>query len=51
MKMDVFISFQWSSVNGGRHCENAKFVNVNTFVHFQETENGGSRKCISVDGP
>ena len=29
--------------------ENAN-VDVNTFIRFQETENGGFRKRISVDG-
>ena len=38
------------SVFGGRkRCENAN-VDVNTFMRFQETENGGFRKRISVDG-
>ena len=48
-KTDVFIRFRWSSVDGGKHCESAN-VDVNTFMRFQETENGGFRKRISVDG-
>ena len=46
---DVFIRFQWSSVDGGKRFEHA-YVDVNTFMRFQETENGGFRKRISVDG-
>ena len=38
-KTDVFIRFQWSSVDGGKRSENAN-VDVNTFMRFQETENG-----------
>ena len=37
-----------SSVDGGKRCENAN-VDVNTFMRFQETENEGFRKRISVD--
>ena len=48
-KTDVFIRFRRSSVDGGKRCENAN-VDVNTFMRFQETENGGFRKRISVDG-
>ena len=36
-------------MDGGKRCENA-YVDVNTFVCFQETENGGFRKRISLDG-
>ena len=36
-------------MDGGKRCENAN-VDVNTFMRFQETENGGFRKRISVDG-
>ena len=36
-------------MDGGKRCENAN-VDVNTFMRFQETENGGIRKRISVDG-
>ena len=36
-------------MDGGKRCENAN-VDVNTFMRFQETENGGVRKRISVDG-
>ena len=45
----VRIRFQWSSVDGGKRCENAN-EDVNTFIRFQETENGGFQKRISVDG-
>ena len=48
-KTDVFIRFRRSSLDGGKRCENAN-VDVNTFMRFQETENGGFRKRISVDG-
>ena len=47
-KTNVFIRFQLSSVDGGKRCENAN-VDVNTFMRFRETENGGFRKRISVD--
>ena len=36
-------------MDSGTCCENAN-VDVNTFMRFQETENGGFRKRISVDG-
>ena len=36
-------------MDGGKRCENAS-VDVNTFMRFRETENGGFRKRISVDG-
>ena len=48
-KNGCFIRFRWSSVDGGKRCETAN-VDVNTFMRFQETENGGFRKRISVDG-
>ena len=48
-KTDVFIRFLWSRVDGGKRCENAN-VDANTFMRFQETENGGFRKRISMDG-
>ena len=41
--------FYPSSVDGVKRCENAN-VDVNTFIRFRETENGGFRKRISVDG-
>ena len=36
-------------MDGRKRCENAN-VDVNTFMRFQETENGGFRKRISVVG-
>ena len=42
------IRFRWSSVDGRKRCENAS-VDEKLFVRFQETENGGFRKRISVD--
>ena len=36
-------------MDGGKRCENAN-VDVNTLMRFQETENGGFRKRVSVDG-
>ena len=48
-KTDVFIRFRWSSVDCGKRCGNAN-VDVNTFMRFQETEDGGFRRPISVDG-
>ena len=40
--------FRWSSVDGRKRCKNAS-VDEKPFIRFQETENGGFRKCISVD--
>ena len=42
------IRFRWSSVDDRKRCKNAS-VDENLFIHFQETENGGFRKRISVD--
>ena len=36
-------------MDGGKRCKNAN-VDVNTVMRFQETEKGGFRKRISVDG-
>ena len=36
-------------MDSGKRCEKAN-VDLNTFMRFQETENGGFRKRISVDG-
>ena len=36
-------------MDGGKRCENAN-VDIYTFMRFQERENGGFRKRISVDG-
>ena len=36
-------------MDGRKRCENAN-VDVKLFIRFQETENGGFRKRISVDG-
>ena len=49
-KRDVFIRFRWSSVDGGKRCENAN-VDVNTFMCFQETENGGFENALVWTGP
>ena len=46
--MFFFIRFWWSSVDGRKRCKNAS-VDENLFNRFQETENGGFRKRISVD--
>ena len=43
-----FICFRWSSVDGRKRCINAS-VDEKLFIRFQETENGGFRKRISVD--
>ena len=43
-----FIRFRWSSVDGRKRCKNDS-VDEKLFIRFQETENGGFRKCISVD--
>ena len=43
-----FIRFRWSSVDGRKRCKNAS-VDEKLFIRFQETENGGFRKRISVD--
>ena len=40
--------FRWSSVDGRKRCKNAS-VDEKLFIRFQETENGGFRKRISVD--
>ena len=42
------IRFRWSSVNGRKRCKHAS-VDEKLFIRFQETENGGFRKRISVD--
>ena len=42
------IRFRWSSVGGRKRCKNGS-VDGKLFIRFQETENGGFRKCISVD--
>ena len=42
------IRFRWSSVDGRKRCKNAS-VDDKLFIRFQETENGGFRKRISVD--
>ena len=42
------IRFRWSSVDGRKRCKNAS-VDEKRFIRFQETENGGFRKRISVD--
>ena len=39
--------FRWSSVDGRKRCKNAS-VDEKLFIRFQETENGGFRKRISV---
>ena len=46
MFLSVFGGLVWTVENA---VENAN-VDVNTFMRFQETENGGFRKRISVDG-
>ena len=38
----------WSSVDGRKRCKKAS-VDEKLFIPFQETENGGFRKHISVD--
>ena len=43
-----FIRFRWSSVDGRKRWKNGS-VDVKLFIRFQETENGGFRKRISVD--
>ena len=43
-----FIRFRWSSADGRKRCKNAS-VDEKLFIRFQETENGGFRKRISVD--
>ena len=42
------IRFRWSGVDGRKRCRNAS-VDEKLFIRFQETENGGFRKRISVD--
>ena len=42
------IRFRWCSVDGRKRCKNAS-VDEKLFIRFQETENGGFRKRISVD--
>ena len=42
------IRFRWSCVDGRKRCKNAS-VDEKLFIRFQETENGGFRKRISVD--
>ena len=44
----VLMRFRWSSVDGRKRCKNAS-VDEKLFIRFQETENGGFRKRISVD--
>ena len=44
--LSVFGGLVWTVE---KRCENAN-VDVNNFMRFQETENGGFRKRISVDG-
>ena len=43
-----FIRFRWSSVDGRKRWKNAS-MDEKLFIRFQETENGGFRKRISVD--
>ena len=43
------IRFRWSSVDGRKRSKNAS-VNEKLFIRFQETENGGFRKRITVPG-
>ena len=40
--------FRWSSVDGRKRCKNVS-VDEKLFIRFQETENGGFRKRISVE--
>ena len=40
--------FRWSSVDGQKRCKNTS-VDEKLFIRFQETENRGFRKRISVD--
>ena len=47
-KRMFFIRFRWLSVDGRKRCKNAS-VDEKLFIRFQETENGGFRKRISVD--
>ena len=42
------IRFRWCSVDGRKRYKNAS-VDDKLFIRFQETENGGFRKRISVD--
>ena len=42
------IRFRWCSVDGRKRYKNAS-VDEKLFIRFQETENGGFRKPISVD--
>ena len=42
------IRFRWCSVDGRKRYKNAS-VDEKLFICFQETENGGFRKRISVD--
>ena len=42
------IRFRWCSVDGRKRYKNAS-VDEKLFIRFQETENGGFRKRISVD--
>ena len=37
-------------MDGGKRCENAN-VDVNTFMRFQETENGGFENALVWTGP
>ena len=43
------IRFRWCSVDGRKRYKNAS-VDEKLFIRFQETENGGFRKRISVGG-
>ena len=42
------IRFRWCGVDGRKRYKNAS-VDEKLFIRFQETENGGFRKRISVD--
>ena len=42
------IRFRWCSMDGRKRCKNAS-VDEKLFIRFQETENGGFGKRISVD--
>ena len=50
MKTDVFIHFRWSSVDGGKPCENAN-VDINTFMCFLETEIEVFENALVWTGP
>ena len=42
------VRFRWSSVDGRKRCKNAS-ADEKPIIRFQETENGGFQKRISVD--